>query len=209
MRSPLAYLARYVLVTTLLFAAWNRLGPVYLDTVIPAVNRLTALADMPLTLEREGVHLLYRYRPPAATSFRLEAVDHGAVYLNLVTVLSLLLATSGRRVLWHVRWTTTACGLLWLTHVLIFFLGGQVAVWQFSATSASAAALVAPLGASMWPDHAAWLYRALETWGDWGRYGICLGIWLLAALRPETTSATAMSAAALYPVPRAVGATPG
>ena len=207
--SPLAYLARYVLVTSLLFAAWSRLGLLYMDSVIPAVNSLATFTELPLTLEREGPHLLYRYRPPGATSFRLEAVDHGAVYLNLVTVLSLLSATSGRSALWHVRWAATACSLLWLTHVLSFFLGGQVAAWQFSATGPSAAALVAPLSASMGPDRVMWFHRALEIWGVWGRYGLCLGVWWLAALRPEPATSRATSPASSYPVPWAVRSTTG
>jgi len=206
---PLAYLARYVLATSLLFSAWSFMGPLYLELVTPAVNALAALTDQPFAMEWKADHLLYRFRPSTGADFRLEAIDHGAVYLNLVTVLALLTATPGTHLRWHFRWVATACVLLWTTHVLSFFLGGPVALWQFSATGPAAAGLVAPLSTAIPSEQAAWLYDVLEIWGIWGRYGLCLGIWWLAALRPKPTPAPARSSVFSVPFRWAMRSTTG
>lgn len=200
MKSSLAYLARYVLATSLLFSLWSLLGPLYLASITPAVNAVAAMAEMPFLLEWYQGHLLYEFRLPSGGGFRLEALDHGSVHLNLVTGVALLAATSGRSLGWHLRWGLTACVLLWCTHVFSFVIGGPVGLWQFSATSEAAAALAAPMSASLPALQATFFESVLELWGIWGRYGICLGVWLVASMQNEPVPTAARSSVFSIPV---------
>lgn len=59
---------------------------------VELVNALTGEVEM----EWHSSHLLYQYQLPAGGAFRLEALDHGSVHLNLVTGIALLAATSWR-----------------------------------------------------------------------------------------------------------------
>ena len=209
MKSGLGFLLRYVLATSLLFSLWSLAAPAYVASLIPAVNGINGLLDLPVSLQWQPGHLLYHFRGPTGAAFRLEALDHGAVYLNLVTMLALLAATPGRDIRWYGRWMGAACVLLWCTHVFSFVFSGPVALWQFAATGPAAAAMAAPLAPVIAAEHAIWYSRVLEFWGIWGRYGLCLALWCVAVMRPQPAAVPARSSVFSVPVRWALRSTTG
>lgn len=58
-------------------------------------------------------------------------------------------------------------------------------------------------------QQAAWLSDILEVWGVWGRYGLCLGVWLVASMRPEPAPEAARSSVFFTPVRWALRSTTG
>lgn len=184
-RAALSFFGRYVLASTVLFSAWTTFGPDYEQTIIPAVNELTRVADIPITMERHGPHLLYRYQT-AASSFRVETQDSGALHLNLVPFLALLVATVGRRGSWYL--SHAACGLvvMWLFHVVLFTLSGIVAAAPFTDSQPAAISLFNQLPAGA----ADWAHAMMEQWGMWGQYSLCVCLWVWATSRPPVAAVT-------------------
>ena len=179
MSSPSAFLLRYVLASSVLFTLWTHASLQYTDTLVPAVNVLAQAADIPMQMERRGQHLLYGYHSPSSV-VRLEAHDHGAVYLNLVPLLALLAATPGRRPSWYAASALLGSAVLWSTHAVSFLLGGVLAAHQVPAAHAAATAISAAWFTGTGP----WAAGVLEQWALWGQYSLCLVLWVVCVSLP-------------------------
>jgi hypothetical protein len=178
MSPVLAFLTRYVLASSLLFGLWEHLAGAYPGHLFDAVNALYGLSGMPVRMEQEAGHLLYRFAA-AGSALRVEALDVGAVHLNLVPFLALILATPARPLLWYPLATLGGSVVLAATHVLCLWLGGPLAAAPFAGQSAAAAAVGAAAMLSFEATR-----TVLELWSLWGRYGLCLVLWWVAMVAP-------------------------
>ncbi len=185
------FLLRFVVASSLLMGLWLGWGVDYLDLVAPAVNSLTVWLDVPFQLIRDGDAVLYAYHPPVGRSFRLLATGQESIYLNLVALGAVFAATPGRSTSWRLGWGTGAFGLLWMTHVVSFYMGGSVALWQFA--EGGSLSLVHPL-ASWIPASRGDLYLQILThWNLWGRYSICVLMWIVACAHPLPAPSTVIA----------------
>jgi hypothetical protein len=181
----LHFLLRFVAAASLGMGLLLWWGADYVNCVAPVVNLLAKWTQMPFQMLNQADQVLYSYSPDAARSFRLLATDQESIYLNLISMAAVFAATPDRKVTWRLGWGTLALGLLWSTHVISFYLGGQVALWQFAMTSAHAQSLAQPLALWIPQGHGLLSLKALETWNLWGRYSLCVLVWIVARARPE------------------------
>ncbi len=184
MMYALHFLLRFVAAASLGMGLWLWWGVDYVSCIAPAVNLLASWTQVPFQLLQEGDQVLYRYTPAAARSFRLLATGQESIYLNLVSLGAVFAATRDRTLTWRLGWGTLALGLLCVTHMISFYLGGQVALWQFAQSSAHAQSLAQPL--ALWIPESRGLLslKVLEMWNLWGRYGLCIVVWIAARTRP-------------------------
>lgn len=191
MSESAAFLARFALWASLLFSVWEGFGPQYVDAVAPATNALSRHLGLPVHLERQGETVLHEYAPPGGRSFRIRAHDQGSIYLNLVVAVALFAATPRRSLAWRCSWATAAVGLLWASHVVSFFVSGQVALWQIAGVDPQTVTLVQQLAPYMPRARGEWLLRLFEQWNMWARYGLCVAMWFGAYVAsPASTSVT-------------------
>ena len=183
MRKSLAFLARFVLASSVSFCLWEAVSDRYLSTVVPATNWLLGQWKMPLALEQRQSLLLYVYERAGGGTLKLQAVDYDSVYLNLIAVASLFAATPNRELKWKLGWTFSVWIFLWATHVASFSLGGHVAIWEYLRSVPSSpemTLLTAEMSHNFSPGHNQAAVRLLELWNMWARYGLAIGVWYLA-----------------------------
>jgi hypothetical protein len=189
MKESAAFLARFSLWACLSFAVWEAVGSRYVDLVAPATNALSSLSGVPVHLDRQGEMVLHAVSPPGGRSFRVQAQAHSSIYLNLVVAVSLFGATIGRRPGWPWAWAGAALVLLWASHVVSFYLSGQIAAWHVAGADPRIADLVQQLSPFVPKDRAELLLRILEQWNMWARYGLPLAVWFgTMSSSPQATS---------------------
>ena len=184
MTASLHFLLRFVAASSLGMGLWLWCGVDYLGLVTPAVNILALWLDAPFQLMLEGERVLYAYYPVEGRSFRVMATGQESIYLNLVPFGAVFAAIPGRSASWRLGWAGVALGLLWMSHISSFYVGGHVALWQFAQSGPQALSLAQPL-APWLPASRGQLYLdVLRTWNLWGRYGLCVLMWIVANAQP-------------------------
>ena len=117
MSSSLGFLVRFVAASSAVFCLWEIFSKWYLHTVVPVTNSLFAFVQLPVQLEQRAGLLLYVYTRVDGSILRLQALDYDSVYLNLIAVASLFVATPGARLKWKLKWIGAVWVFLWATHV--------------------------------------------------------------------------------------------
>lgn len=186
MKRSLTILSIFVLVSSLAFSVWEQCSDLYLAQVVPAVNFLFGLADLPVELEQRTALLLLVYQQADGSLLKLRALDYDVVYLNLIVGFSLCVVFPARGWEWRLRWIIALLVALWVTHVASFFTGGYIAIWDYINTLPQGLEKNALLEfAQVFPQERKNFYAyALALWNSWGRYALCLAMFF--ALREET-----------------------
>ena len=190
MSSCLGFLVRFVAASSAAFCLWEIFSKWYLHTVVPVANSLLATVQLPVQLEQRAGLLLYVYTRVDGSILRVQALDYDSVYLNLIAVASLFVATPGARIKWKLKWIGAVWVFLWATHVASFYAGGQIAIWQYlTAVNGLGSTLATEMARFFPPTRQHSVGRILELWNVWARYAFGLGVWYL-AFRHRTTSPT-------------------
>jgi len=182
MRGALTFLGKFLVIAGLLYGVWELLAPFYLAMVAPTVNALFTLLQLPVQLELRGGILLLVYSLGGAP-LRLEMQGYDIVYLNLIAATALLAASPGKSLGWKLKWMGTVLVALWATHVVSFFINGQIAVWQYlegGGTLQGREALLANAQEYFPLARRQILAQVLAQWNIWGRYALAVGVWFWA-----------------------------
>lgn len=185
MRNALFFLGKFVVISGLFYGVWEILAPFYLTLVVPVVNALFSGLQLPVQLELRGSILLLIYQQGGGW-LRLQAHDYDIIYLNLIAATALLAASPGQSVAWKLRWAGAVLVLLWTTHVASFFIGGQIAIWEYldgMPATLEKAALVEQMQVHFSLERRELLTALLAQWNIWGRYALAVGIWFVALRR--------------------------
>jgi len=182
MRGALTFLGKFLMIAGLLYGVWELVAPFYLAMIAPTVNGFFTLLQLPVQLELRGGILLLVYHL-GGSPLRLEVQGYDIVYLNLITATALLAASPGKHLGWKLKWMGTVLVALWATHVVSFFINGQIAVWQYlegGGTLQGREALLANAQEYFPLARRQVLAQILAQWNIWGRYALAVGVWFWA-----------------------------
>jgi hypothetical protein len=187
MSASLLFLAPFLAVAGLLFGCWSWISPLYMESILPAVNALFTVVALPVQLELHETALVFAYERSAGSMLRLQMHSYEAVYFNIIPAVALLATVSHKRIAWRLGWIGLAVLLLFGTHVASFFVSAHIALWDYVHSLAPTrfrGDLIVGLGAWFPTEQYALYSSALAQWNIWGRYAFVLGIWFF-ALRQE------------------------
>lgn len=175
---PLPFLWRFAVLAGGLFLLRQPLASAYLSVLTPVVNAVYAHEGLPVQYLQSGGALSLLYLEPGA---RFQV--HDVVYQNLLTMAALFGATPGYEWRWRIKWLGGAAILLWVTHVLMLYMGGYVIIWDYALglPAAQRRMLIAQLPAALSSQRDAWFSQVFGLWHSWGRQTLGLVIWVVAA----------------------------
>ena len=178
LRDPLVFLGLFLLVASLSFLLREVISAVYLPAVVPVVNWLFEVGQLPVEFERQDHVLLLVYR-----EFGLQFRVHDIVYQNMMVAVALFAATPGQSLRWKIRWIAGVVVLLWTTHVFSLYTGGHTIVWDYleNLPPEQQQGLL-PKVAEVFSPERDWLFsRLFGVWHTWGRPTLALLVWFFAA----------------------------
>ena len=185
MKAPLLFLAKFLTVSLAMFVVWKPVSGAYLALVIPAVNVVCRIAGHPVRVGASGQEMVNIYGLERG-EFNLWAGNPDVVYLNLIVLVGLFGAFGPPTFRQRIGRLCAALGLLWITHVIHFYLLSYVGIWRYLRGVVRTQGELSPelqaLGewaARVFPHSQSMLLNlTLDFWRNWGMLAFAFLLWL-------------------------------
>ena len=178
------WLVRFLVASGVLFVAWQFLADLYLTSLTGTANLLFSWFDKPARFAVREEALVVSFGGLAASSVVLQLGRNQVFYLNLLVGIGLFAATPGQTIRWYAGWAAGVIALTWASHLASIWIGPDIVFNAFiqRLTEADRARVLGTDPA--WPRvDVAWRVTLFEAWRHFGRTGLVLGTWGMAASR--------------------------